>query len=114
MKEWIWLFLAGGTGTALRAGLDRFAASSNFPWGTLTVNLLGSFAIGVAAARSPDEWRWIIGAGFLGGFTTFSAWSLHSVALAQQGAWTAFLGLTVLSPIAGVLLAWAGLTCFAR
>lgn len=113
MKDWVLLFLAGGTGTAIRAGLDRLT-SGGFPWGTLTVNLLGSFAIGVLATRAPEEWRWILGAGLLGGFTTFSAWSLQSVTLAQQGAWTSFTVFTILSPVAGVLLAWAGLTLFAR
>lgn len=96
-----------------RAAIDR-ALSRDFPWGILAVNLLGSLAIGVVAARVPEEWRWVVGTGFLGGFTTFSAWSIHSLAMAQQGAWTAFSAFAVASPVAGLALAWAGLTWFAR
>ncbi|MGK6316830.1 fluoride efflux transporter CrcB [Neorhizobium sp. DT-125] len=64
----------------------------NFPWGTLTVNVAGSFAIGFLAeliARRLDaspEMRLLIVTGFLGGFTTFSAFSLDVVALFERGA----------------------------
>jgi CrcB protein len=63
----------------------------NFPWGTLAVNVVGSLAIGIFAeliARrfSPTlEWRLFIITGFLGGFTTFSAFSLDVTTLFERG-----------------------------
>ncbi|SMF69896.1 CrcB protein [Xaviernesmea oryzae] len=64
----------------------------NFPWGTLTVNVVGSFAIGFLAEliarrlNASPEMRLLIVTGFLGGFTTFSAFSLDVVALFERGA----------------------------
>lgn len=64
----------------------------NFPWGTLTVNIVGSLAIGILVeliARRFDasiELRLLIVTGFLGGFTTFSAFSLDVISLFERGA----------------------------
>jgi fluoride exporter len=63
-----------------------------FPWGTLTVNIVGSFAIGILTelvARRFDasaELRLLIVVGFLGGFTTFSSFSLDTMVLVERGA----------------------------
>ncbi|MEM9386405.1 MAG: fluoride efflux transporter CrcB [Pseudomonadota bacterium] len=78
------------TTVAMQAWLGRA-----FPWGTLSVNALGSFAMGiafVALASLGDEQRATDGrlllmTGVLGGFTTFSAFSLETLALMEQGAW---------------------------
>jgi len=62
-----------------------------FPWGTFGVNVVGSFAAGVAYAllverwTAPMEWRALLMTGFLGGFTTFSAFSLETVRLLEAG-----------------------------
>jgi len=62
-----------------------------FPWGTFGVNVLGSFAAGIAYAllverwTAPMEWRALLMTGFLGGFTTFSAFSLETVRLLETG-----------------------------
>ncbi len=70
--------------------LRRFGP--NFPWGTLTVNIVGCFAIGllteVIARRlnASVEMRLLLVTGFLGGFTTFSAFSLDALALFERGA----------------------------
>ena len=63
-----------------------------FPWGTITVNIVGSFAIGLLAelvarkVSAPVEMRLLLVVGFLGGFTTFSSFSLDTLALVERGA----------------------------
>lgn len=77
-----------------------------FPFGTLAVNVIGSFAMGVAVAILMDRttgvspaWSLGLTVGFLGGFTTFSAFSLDSYLLLESGRWTAFLTYASLSVI---------------
>ena len=87
------VFLGAGLGGVLRwlvglAALRVFGPA--FPWGTLAVNVAGCFAIGVVAAfaaeRLPGETtRLFLMTGLLGGFTTFSAFSLDAVALWERG-----------------------------
>jgi CrcB protein len=65
-----------------------------FPWGTLTVNSLGGLAVGliagvVALHPAAGAWRLFLVTGILGGFTTFSAFSLDAIALLHRGAWGA-------------------------
>ena len=71
----IWLIaLAGGLGAVARAGVDRLATLWFPAWtATLTVNLLGSFALGAASAHLDGAAFAVVGAGFCGGFTTFSS-----------------------------------------
>lgn len=72
-------------------GIGPVAAGA-FPWATLSVNLIGSFAMGLLAgilahqSQGGEQWRLLLGVGVLGGFTTFSAFSLELVNLAQRGA----------------------------
>jgi CrcB protein len=67
------------------------SAAGAFPWATLSVNLAGSFAMGLLAGwlardgEGTDELRMLLGVGLLGGFTTFSAFSLELVNLADRG-----------------------------
>ncbi len=81
----------GGTGAWLRFAAGRLIPSPQFPFATLAVNVLGSFAMGLLAgwlARSgqaSENWQLALGVGLLGGFTTFSAFSLELVQLAQRG-----------------------------
>ncbi len=73
----------------------------SFPYGTLTVNIVGSFIMGLLIAAfenewlAPYPWRQIIGLGFLGALTTFSTFSMDNVLLMQQGAFFK-VGLNVL------------------
>ena len=79
--------LAGGVGAALRYLLDLAVAKvagRRFPWGILVVNLSGSFALGVVTAALPTE-AFLLGAGLLGGYTTFSTAMLDTVALWRDG-----------------------------
>ena len=81
-----------------RYGLARFVAQrcgETLPWGTLFINASGSFAIGLGAAlalpggrcRLPHPWSLFLLTGVSGGYTTFSAFSLQTLQLAQAGAW---------------------------
>jgi CrcB protein len=94
--------------------LKRLAPPA-FPWGTLTVNLLGCFLIGLAfhlatASRVPHAVSFLLITGFLGAFTTFSTFSLETTELLQDGM-TARAGLYVFgSNLLGVGLCLAGLT----
>jgi CrcB protein len=95
---WTLLFaiaLGGAIGATARfAAVHAIVAlaGTDWPWGTLAVNVIGSFAIGVLmeplAARFADspELRGFLITGILGGFTTFSAFSLETIALLQRGA----------------------------
>jgi len=88
-----WAAVAGGAiiGGSARYGLDHAIphAIDGFPWSTLLVNIVGSFALGWLAAavwgRVPDWVRAGLGAGVLGSFTTFSAVAVAAVAIAEGG-----------------------------
>ena len=86
--------MAGGLGAALRFFVTRITSQLElvgFPYATFSVNVLGSFAIGFFAFSLQQKWgvsddlKLIVMTGFLGGFTTFSAFSLETLLLAQQG-----------------------------
>jgi CrcB protein len=86
-----------------------------YPWGTLAVNIVGGLAIGVFAeliARRFDgspELRMFIITGILGGFTTFSAFSLEVTAMAERGDYMAAIGYVLISVIISVAAVFAGL-----
>lgn len=87
----------------------------NFPWGTLAVNVLGCLAMGVIVeviARrfgASNEMRLFIATGILGGFTTFSAFSLDAVLLWERGAVAAAIAYVGLSVIGSLAALFAGL-----
>lgn len=94
----MWMYLAVGAGGAAGA-MARYAVATqaihlmgpNFPWGTLVVNVVGSLVIGVLAElfalrfSVTPELRLLLITGFLGGFTTFSAFSLDAANMIQRG-----------------------------
>src|SRR4051812_36678267 len=87
------IFLAGGVGRLARYGLGRLVQGqmhSGFPFGTLTVNVLGCLAIGMLArffthVQTENALRAMLIVGFCGGFTTFSTFSLETIALVKGG-----------------------------
>jgi CrcB protein len=86
----------------------------DFPYGTLTVNLVGGFAMGVltgllARVGGNEPWRLLLGVGVLGGYTTFSSFSLDVVTLAERGQMLTALGYVLLSVIGAILALFAGL-----
>jgi fluoride exporter len=121
VNAYVLVFLGAGLGGALRHGVNVAAARAiggAFPWGTLTVNVVGSFLMGLLAGwlalRAPGDaghpLRLFLAAGVLGGFTTFSAFSLDVVVLWQRGeTWPAiaYIGASVVLSIAGLLLGLA-------
>ncbi len=97
MNAYFLVFLGAGIGGALRhtvnLGCARYCGIA-FPWGTVTVNILGSFIMGALAGwlafKAGEGWsqplRLFLTTGVLGGFTTFSAFSLDAVLLWERGA----------------------------
>ena len=96
MQATLLVFLGAGLGGALRHGVNVASArawGAGFPWGTLIVNVAGSFAMGALAAwlalKAGEGWsqpvRLFLATGVLGGFTTFSAFSLDAVLLWERG-----------------------------
>ena len=108
----------GAAGACARYGVDRLFANnvdSDFPWGTLAVNVSGSFLLGILVALTTErlgvseEWRIALGVGFLGSFTTFSTYAYDSIRLAEDSSATLAL-LNVFGMVAlGLLAAGAGL-----
>lgn len=114
------LALAGGLGAAARFLLDgaiRSRSTATLPWGTIVINLTGSFALGlvtgaIAASALPDGWGIVVGTGFLGGYTTFSTASFETVRLIQERKFAAAtangLGVLVAATLAAGLGLWLG------
>lgn len=88
------VFLGGGIGAALRHGINIAAAralGTGFPYGTIIINIVGSLAMGLIAeyfalkGALPQHLRLFLTTGILGGFTTFSAFSLEAALLYERG-----------------------------
>lgn len=108
------VFIGSGIGGACRYGVYLIATRAGlntFPVATLAVNVIGSFLIGLVAgyamerAQFPPAWRLFLATGFLGGFTTFSTFSLDVATLWQGGR----LGLAAIYVVASVALSLAAL-----
>ncbi len=124
MKPYLLAGVGAFFGAMGRLGLGgmvlRMMPNSHFPWGTLTVNLLGCLLIGLVAgfaertAALNADMRVLLITGVLGGFTTFSAFGLESLTLIKRGDWVPFLGYAIGSVTLGVLLVWAGWIAMTR
>lgn len=110
--------VGGAMGACLRFALSEWMLhlfGRAFPFGTLLVNILGSFVIGLLYGLllteqiSPNPWRIFIGIGVLGAFTTFSTFSMDTVLLLQQGDWLKAVANVVLNLVLCLTLAWLGL-----
>lgn len=117
MKHVFLVFIGGGFGSVLRYGISKmFNNPENaIPYGTLTVNLLGSFLIGLFIGLAVKHASTIntntllfLSTGFCGGFTTFSAFAQENYALLKNGDFTHFLIYTTGSILVGVLAVFAG------
>ena len=101
--------LAGGLGVLARYGLSQALGTGAAPWTVVAINVAGSFALGVlAGAGVSGDARAIAGIGFLGGFTTFSTFSLDVFADLEAGRPGRALAVVALSVLAGVAAAGAG------
>ncbi|OYW21296.1 MULTISPECIES: fluoride efflux transporter CrcB [unclassified Sphingomonas] len=111
------VMLGGALGAAARYLVGQAMLGwlgSNYPWGTLAVNLIGGLAMGVlvgmlARMASGEQARLFLAVGVLGGFTTFSAFSLELVTMLERGAMLTALGYALASVIGAVLALFAGL-----
>ena len=121
MQKTILIALAGLVGTVVRYWLSGFVArqyGETFPWGTVMVNLIGSFLAGAMYYLAEERLlisptlRPIIFIGLLGGFTTFSSYGLQTFTLLRDGE----IGLATLnvavSNVLGLLMVWIGYVAF--
>jgi CrcB protein len=104
--------LVGGMGAIGRFALDGLVtarAAREFPFGTLVVNLLGAFVLGVLVGAAIDRNAYrVLGTGLIGAFTTFSTWTFESHRLGEDGELgLGFLNFAV-SLVLGIGAAWAG------
>ena len=119
MLSYFWVAIGGALGTTARYWLSGVVARSvgeTFPWGTLVINVTGSFIIGFFGALTGPDGRVFVGStarqfvmvGMCGGYTTFSSFSLQTLNLMNDGEWLqagANIGLSVLLCMIAV---WAG------
>jgi len=115
---YIAIVLAGGSGALLRYMLSRAAINlgwSALPFGTLIANVIGCFLIGYLSWALVQRWQVsndvqvVVLTGFLGGFTTFSAFSLETVAMFEQGAGLRAMAYISISVILCILMCALGL-----
>jgi CrcB protein len=119
ISTYLWIALGGALGSMARFWLAAFVAvklGPQFPWGTILINIVGSFVIGFFATFSGPGGRILasfnarafVMVGICGGFTTFSAFSLQTLDLARESRWLQAGGNVVLSVVICLLAVWAG------
>ncbi len=118
MKQMLAIAAGGALGAVMRwyvAGFIQRLSGSAFPWGTLTVNVLGSFMLGflfiwmLERVTVGELARLAVTVGFMGAFTTFSTFSLETARLLQEGALSMALGNVLAQVFICVTLAWLGM-----
>ena len=120
LQTYLAVMAGGAVGTGLRlfitmAMLARFGET--FPWGTIIVNISGCFVIGLFSGLSGPEGsllasplvRQVVMIGVLGGFTTFSSFSLQTIALLSEGEWFYALANVIVSFLFCLAGTWGGL-----
>jgi CrcB protein len=119
MLAYLWVAIGGALGSVMRFGLNGLISArfgETFPWGTLVINVTGSFLIGIFAAFSDPDGRTLISpgarqflmVGICGGYTTFSSFSLQTLRLAQDGEWLYAGGNVILSVVLCLVAVWLG------
>jgi CrcB protein len=119
MMSYLWVAIGGALGSMARFWCSGFVAQTvggTFPWGTMLVNVVGSFVIGFFGTLTGPDGRFLVApdartfvmVGFCGGYTTFSSFSLQTLALAQEGEWLQVGGNIVLSVVSCLLAVWLG------
>jgi len=121
MLAYLWVALGGALGSVARYGIGGLVAErfgQTFPWGTLFVNVTGSFVIGVLGALTLPEGRLapssrvlatqLLITGLCGGYTTFSSFSLQTLNLLRDGEWLYAGGNVLLSVVLCLVAVWLG------
>ncbi|EKS41060.1 MAG: fluoride efflux transporter CrcB [Bradyrhizobiaceae bacterium] len=112
--NYVLVFVGGGLGASLRHAVNVGCARAcglNFPYGTFVINITGSLVMGLIAGylafkgEASQPWRLFVMTGILGGYTTFSAFSLDAVTLYERGE----MGLALFYVVGSVVLSIAGL-----
>ena len=106
---WLPFVIAAMVGGAVRLLLMSRLNSTGFPWGTLMVNLCGSFAAGVAEAHFAGAWRTVAVTGLLGAFTTFSSFAAETRQLLEERGGPSAAAFLAATSIGAVIAAWVGL-----
>ena len=118
MKELIYIFIGGGLGSIVRYILGRWVNTfhnSNFPFGTLTINIIACFVLGFIIGLADHKQllspasRLFWAVGFCGGFSTFSAFSSETLTLIQQGQNSTMLLYIILSVVVCLIATFGGL-----
>lgn len=121
MSAYLIVFVGAGIGGALRHGVNVAAArllGYGFPYGTLIVNVVGSLAMGIIAGYFllrtgfPQHLRLFMTTGVLGGFTTFSAFSLDAALLIERHGYWQAAGYVVSSVVASIAALFIGMSMF--
>ena len=118
MEKFLLVAAGGATGAMARYWVGTHAGrlfGPGWPWGTLIVNVVGGLLMGVlvgvlARHSAPEGWRLLLGVGVLGGFTTFSSFSLDVVTMIERGAPGLALGYILVSVIGSIAALFAGLS----
>lgn len=125
MDKWLFVALGGATGSMARYGVGRVAArvvGPGYPWaGTFTVNIVGGLLMGLLTgalafrgAGDQERWRLLLAVGVLGGFTTFSSFSLDASAMIQRRAWDMAAGYVLASVVLSISALFLGLAAARR
>ena len=119
LPTYLWIMIGSALGGGARYGVSGFVAShfgETFPWGTLIVNVSGSFVIGLFSTITGPDSRFLVGStarqfvmiGFCGGYTTFSSFSIQTLSLLRDGEWLRAGANIVLSVVLCLVAVWLG------
>jgi CrcB protein len=122
MFNFLLVALGGAVGASARYGVSLALPmrEGGWPWATFSVNVSGSLLIGALAGwlasrgDASDPWRLLLGVGVLGGFTTFSAYSLETLRLIERGDWPGAITYALGSVLAGLAAVAIGLAIARR
>ena len=118
MLDFLAISLGAIVGANLRYWMSRYAArvlGPVFPYGTLSINVLGSFVLGFFLVWTTERvmvdprWRLLIAVGFCGGYTTFSSYAYETMAFFEQGQWTLMAANFVANNLLACLAVLAGM-----
>jgi CrcB protein len=113
MSTAVWIAVGGALGTLARYGLVGLINQRGYPWGTVAVNIVGSFALGVLVglwgAEHTSNHQLALSIGVLGGFTTFSTFALDTISVWQNGSTGLAVVTVVVSVAAGIGAAVMGI-----